>query len=174
MELGYARNLEEEDGFLLAGRIPVPAGTYRNDEFSLQLRPYGGRWVSGFFMISREDFWGGKKSSLQLGPEMRWSDQFLTEFEYELEKVDLPQGAFTSHVANGRFDLNLTNQWLTSTTLQYNHLDKEWGLNVRLNYIYRPGDDIFLVFNRSLTDLDQASEERSWSILFKITHTFDF
>ena len=51
------------------------------------------------------------------GSEMRWSDQFLTEFEYELEKVVLPQGAFTSHVANGRFDLNFTNQWLTSMTL---------------------------------------------------------
>lgn len=168
----YERNLEQEDeGFNLAGRIPVPAGTYRNDEFSLQVRPYGGRRVSGFFQISREDFWGGKKTSLNLGPEMRWSDQFLTEFEYKLEKVVLPQGAFTSHVAKGRLDLNFTNQWLTSTTLQYNHLDKEWGLNFRLNYIYRPGDDIFLVFNRSRTSED---EERSWSVLFKVTHTFDF
>ena len=67
VEFGYARNLEEEEGFRLAGRIPVPAGTYRNDEFSLQLRPYGGRWVSGFFMISREDFWGGKKPRSSLG-----------------------------------------------------------------------------------------------------------
>ena len=105
---------------------------------------------------------------------MRWSDQFLTEFEYKLEKVVLSQGAFTSHVANGRFDLNFTNQWLTSLTLQYNHLDKEWGLNFRLNYIYRPGDDIFLVFNRTMTDRGLASEERSWSVLLKITHTFDF
>ena len=57
---------------------------------------------------------------------------------------------------------------------KYNHLDKEWGLNLRLNYIYRPGDDIFLVFNRTMTDRGLASEERSWSVLLKITHTFDF
>jgi len=38
---------------------------------------------------------------------------------------------------------------LTRTAIQLNSQDKEWLFNFRLNYIFRPGDDIFLVYNES-------------------------
>lgn len=70
---------------------------------------------------------------------------------------------------NSRFDVNSSNRWLTATTVQYNHVDEEGGLNLHLNYIYRTGDDIFFIFSRSVTGVD-----RSGSLSHKFTHTFDF
>lgn len=103
-----------------------------------------------------------------MGPNIRWSDHFLSEVDYEVEKVSLPGGDFTSHLVNGRFHWNWSNQWLTSTTVQYSNLDDLWGINVRLNYIYRTGDDLFVIFNNI-----RSPENDAWSLLVKFTHTFE-
>jgi len=71
-------------------------------------------------------------------------------------------------VVNAIIHLNFTNEWLTSTTLQYSSLDEEWGLNFRLNYIYRTGDDVFFIVNQVRTP-----EGNFWSVFAKFTHTFE-
>ena len=141
----------------------------RSNSWNVNFRPYQGRWISGDAEVSRGDFWGGRITSIQGGPAVRWSDRFLSEIEYGYERVRLPQGGFTSHVINTRVDFTATNRWLTATTVQYSQLDQQWTYNFRLNYIYRTGDDLFVVVNRILTDRD-----RSWSVLFKLTRTFEF
>jgi hypothetical protein len=168
-EIEVGRTLEFlDEPFLLADRILVEPGTYRNDLVSFQVRPYEGRRASGFFQVAWEDFWGGRLFSVNLGPQIRWSDRFITDFDYDLEDVSLPDGEFVSHVVNAVFHLNLTNEWLTSTTLQYSSLDEEWGLNFRLNYIYRTGDDIFFIINQVDTP-----EGNYWSVFAKFTHTLE-
>ena len=42
-------------------------------------------------------------------------------------------------------------------------------MRFRLNYIYRTGDDLFVVVRRTRT-----IEDRSRSVLVKLTHTLDF
>ncbi|HLE21549.1 MAG TPA: DUF5916 domain-containing protein, partial [Vicinamibacteria bacterium] len=168
-EIEYARNLEFlDEAFFLADQILVEPGTYLSDQISAQVNPYEGRKISGFFQVEWEEFWGGRLVSFSLGPEIRWSDRFLTEFEYELEDVSLPDGEFSSQVVNAIIHLNFTNEWLTSTTLQYSSLDEEWGLNFRLNYIYRTGDDVFFIVNQV-----RSPEGNFWSVFAKFTHTFE-
>jgi hypothetical protein len=168
-EIELGRNLEFlDEPFHLADRILVEPGTYRNDGISFQFRPYGGRRASGFFQIAWEDFWGGRLFSIALSPQIRWSDRFITDIDYDLEDVSLPDGEFVSHVVNAVVHLNFTNEWLTSTTLQYSSLDEEWGVNFRLNYIYRTGDDIFFIINQVDTP-----EGNYWSVFAKFTHTFE-
>ena len=57
----------------------------------------------------------------------RWANWFLTDFGYEVEQVSLPGGSFISHIVDGRIDANVTNEWLSSATLQYNDLEDEGG-----------------------------------------------
>jgi len=169
IEIEFARNLEFlDEPFFLADQILIQPGTYLSDQISAEVRPYEGRKISGFFQVGWEDFWDGRRMSFNVGPEVRWSDRFLTEFEYELEDVSLPDGEFSSQVVNAIIHLNFTNEWLTSTTLQYSSLDEEWGLNFRLNYIYRTGDDVFFIVNQVRTP-----EGNFWSVFAKFTHTFE-
>ena len=46
--------------------------------------------------------------------------------------------------------------------------------NVRFNYIYRPGDDLFIVYNegRDYNNLTRGLMNRT--LLVKFTHSFDF
>jgi len=88
--------------------------------------------------------------------------------------VELPQGAFTSHVVNARMNLNLSNRWLTTTLAQHDSTARRSQVYVRLNYIYRPGDDIFVVFNQSRDRLLSLSGKPDRSIMLKMTYSVDF
>ena len=47
-------------------------------------------------------------------------------------------------------------------------------LYVRLNYIYRPGDDLFVVFNQSQQEVPGARNQPDRSLMVKMTYSLDF
>ena len=79
---------------------------------------------------------------------------------------------------------SLNNRWLTSTVLQYNNADDLWGLNVRLNYIFRPGDDFFLIYTEGRQGPsifedghrvdDPLRQHTDRTIQAKFTYSFDY
>ena len=93
----------------------------------------------------------------------------MTELRHTVEQVSLPSGSFTSRLSEATLHLNLTNQWLTRTTVQHNALEREWGVHFRLNYIYRLGDNFFLVFSHS-----KNPDETTWGVIAKFTRTLEF
>jgi len=72
-------------------------------------------------------------------------------------------------VSNIGINYNFTNNWLTSTILQYDNLSDRFLVNFRLNWIYRPGDDLFVVFNQS-----RNADLTDRALIVKFTHSFDF
>jgi hypothetical protein len=171
VRFGYTRIFEFlEEGFRLRGRIPVPPGAYHSDAYQVFFRTYRGRRISGFFQFQREnDFWSGSRTTLNLNPSIKWSRNLSFDLSFRLDDVDLPFGKFSSKVSNVEINYNLTNRWLTKTTLQYDSLQSEFGINFRLNWIYRPGDDLFLVYNQ-----EGSSGQTDRAVILKVTHTFDF
>ena len=169
LQVAFERILERlEEPFSIAG-LPVPAGIYNNDGWDIRYRRYNGNRFSGVVQLSRGEFWDGDRTTVSVRPQARWSDTLSTSLDYQLEKVSLGAGDFSSSLIDGALIFNLSNQWLTRTTVQYGGLDDEWGIHFRLNYIYRPGDDFFFVVNSGRTP-----DIQSWSLLVKLTHTFDF
>ena len=171
VNLNYSHNFEFlESGFLLRGRLPVPPGTYRSDRISLNFAPYRGRIISGFFSFQREfGFWDGDRFTMSLNPRIKVSSNLSFQIQYRFDDIQLPGGDLTSRVSNIRMNYNFTNNWLTSTTLQYDSVQDLVNFNFRLDWIYRPGDDLFLVYRQprrsNLTDRE---------IILKLTHSFDF
>jgi len=171
VRFGYTKVLEFlEEGFRLRGRIPVPPGSYRSHKFQVHFIAYRGRRVSGFFQFQREiDFWDGDRTTLNLNPRIKWSENLSFDIQYRLDDVRLPGGDFSSSVSNIDINYNFTNSWLTSTTLQYDNLSDRFNVNFRLNWIYRPGDDLFVVFTHT-----RNSDLTDRQIIVKFTHSFDF
>jgi len=166
----FGKNLESiTQPFLLRGKLLVLPGVYQNNQSEFRYRTFRGRRFSTFQRIRWEDFWGGDRFSITFNPNFIISDKLSVRIEYDFDDISLPQGQLTSHLVNSIFRYNLTNVWLTTTTLQYESTEDLYNLNFRLNYIYRPGDDVFLVFNRT-----SDNERTDWSVLLKVTHSFDF
>jgi hypothetical protein len=96
------------------------------------------------------------------------------EASYEYNDVTLPQGAFTTHVVNGRMNVNVSNKWLTTTLAQYDSASSRHVLFFRLNYIFRPGDNVFFVFNQTAQPGTAGRDQRDRAVMLKWTYSFDF
>jgi hypothetical protein len=169
--VGYTRVFEYlDEGFLLRRLLPVPPGTYRGHTYSGNFSTYRGRRVSTWFSYRRENgFWDGNRTSISVNPRIKWSQNLSFQLKFALDDVKLPSGEFTSRVSNIRINYNFTNNWLTTTTLQHDNIKDLWNVNFRLNWIYRPGDDFFLVFNQT-----RNSDLTDRSIILKFTHSFEY
>jgi len=164
------KNLESiTQPFLLRGKFLILPGVYRNNQYEYRFRTFRGRRLSTFLRIRWEEFWGGDRFSTSFNPNFIISDKLSVRIEYEFDDISLPQGQLTTHLVNSIFRYNFSNEWLTTTTLQFDSSEDLYNLNFRLNYIYRPGDDVFLVFNRT-----SDNERTDWSVLLKVTRSFDF
>ncbi len=159
-----------ESGFLLRGRLPVPPGSYKSDRFSVNGSPFRGRIISGFFSFQREiGYWDGNRTTLSANPRIKVSEHLSFQIQYRWDEIQLPGGDLSSKVSNVRMNYNFTNNWLTSTTVQYDSVQDLVNFNFRLNWIYRPGDDLFLVYRQT-----RRSDLTDREIILKLTHSFDF
>ena len=84
------------------------------------------------------------------------------------------KASFTDHVINSRVNYNFNNQWLTSTSIQYNNTDSFVGFNFRLNYIYRPGDDFFFIYNEGRRVDGPFDGQLDRTMQAKLTYSFDY
>lgn len=158
--------------FDLARGVRVPAGDYRFVDTWVEGEGGGRRAVLGKIRAGGGEFYGGQRRYLRITPTWRLSPMLSFETAYEINDVELPQGSFTSHVVNARMNLNFSNRWLTTTLAQYDSVAQRNQFYVRLNYIYRPGDDIFVVFNQSRDRILGSEPDRS--VMVKMTYSIDF
>ncbi|MEO5896210.1 MAG: DUF5916 domain-containing protein [Vicinamibacterales bacterium] len=159
--------------FEIATGIKVPPGDYHFATTFAEGETSGKRPVGVKLRVGAGTLYGGDRNFVRVTPAWRPSSLVSFESDYEWNDVTLPQGAFTTHVVNARMNLNLSNRWLTTSVAQYDSASKRNNVFVRLNYIYRPGDDLFVVYNQShVRGALQSDPDRSLTI--KMTHSFDF
>jgi hypothetical protein len=170
IRFGYSRTFEYlDEEFLLRGMLPVSAGSYDGSRWSINVNPYRARRFSGRIQFQREQFWDGDRTTFNINPQIRWSDSLSFQIQYRWDQLKLPGGDLSSKLSNIRINYNFSNDWLTSTTVQYDNVEDLLSLNFRLNWIYQPGDDLFLVFNQTRT-----SDDTDHALILKFTHSFDF
>jgi hypothetical protein len=160
--------------FEISSGIFVPPGDYNFLDTFVEAESSGKRAFVGRVRVGGGDFYGGSRRYVRLGPSWRPSSLLSFETAYEFNDVELPQGGFTTHVVNARMNVNLSNRWLTTTLAQYDSASNRNALFVRLNYIYRPGDDLFIVYNQSRLSGGGGRDEADRSLMIKLTYSLDF
>jgi len=152
--------------FRIQPDVQIPAGDYRNR--SLRINYYGNpaRVMSGprmqgacegppLFKFVREwDFYEGNRMEVDFSPQLKLTDRVLIDVDFSLNKVKLPAGRYTETLINARVNYSFNNRWLTSTTVQYDSLAKRVNFRTRLNFIFRQGDDFFLVYTHGRVSAD--------------------
>ncbi len=162
------------------GEISIPVGTYPGWDAVLFWDGAPQRRIAGpgLFRYRYEwGFFGGRRIELRIQPQFKLSDALSVDLNYALNEVDMPWGNFSSKVVNTRINYAFSNRWLTSATVQYSNLDQLVNFRFRLNYLYRPGDDLFLIYNDGrIVNLDDPRENAllGRSLILKFTRSFDF
>jgi hypothetical protein len=161
----------------LPGGLTVPVGRYSWWYYSFNYSLNPARKLSGSLGYRYEkDYYGkgGARHQWQISPVLKLSSRFSTDIRYTINRIGLFGGELeTFHQVNSGVNIALSRKWLTSTSIQYNSSRDLVGVNFRLNYIYRPGDDFFIVYN-DFRDRTDAPAELDRSLAIKFTHSFDF
>ena len=161
----------------LPGGLTAPVGRYSWWYYPVFYSLNPARKISGSFEYRYEkDYYGagGRRQRWQIRPRVKFNSQVSLDIDYSINQIRLAgQEESNFHQVNSGFNIAFSRKWLTSTTLQYNSDRNLIGINFRLNYIYRPGDDLFIVYNDSRNRTNSPAEmDRSFVV--KFTHSFDF
>jgi hypothetical protein len=148
-----------DDAFELADSIPIDEGLYDAAEARLIINTSGHRALVGEFHGSWEKFYGGDhwraETSLAASP----SPQISMEVAHEWNRVELPNGDFTANITSLRLGYAFSTKLTTNGLIQYNSLNRDFSANLRLNFIHRPGSDLFIVLTER-----RGVEEELWDL----------
>ena len=157
----------------LAPGVIIPPGDYRGQSYLIDFTFDPSRRLAGRILFSpQRGFFGGNKLTIGLNPQWKPVSSLILDLNYDINKIDVPQGQFTSHIVNAGVNYSLSTRLITSTTFQYNNAAQVKAFNFRFNYIYRAGDDLFVVYRDIRNRLDPELSDRA--ILVKFTHSFNF
>ena len=106
------------------------------------------RPASGSVTVERGEFYSGDKTTLTISQgRLNLSSQLSIEPTYLANWVTLPDSRSTTHLAGTRVTYTMTPTMFASALVQYNTGVHAVSANVRLRWEYRPGSELFVVFN---------------------------
>jgi uncharacterized protein DUF5916/cellulose/xylan binding protein with CBM9 domain len=149
----YQKDLDVLDApFQIQKNVTIPIGTYRFDELMLTYNTNPARRFYERFTYQPMEFYGGTRKTVSGAVGVRASSHLSSELQFSRNDVDLPYGAFLANLAILRVDYAMSPRATVRSLTQYNSLTHEVTNSVRFNFIYRPGSDLYVVYN----DLQQT------------------
>jgi hypothetical protein len=134
--------------FRIASGVTLPIGRYDFDNLRLGFNRAQLHRISGNVLAEYGTFYNGRKTTLGVSSgRVNLGTRFSVEPTYSINRVDLVQGSFTTHLAGSRATWTATPLMFTSALVQYNSGSHAVSANVRLRWEYRPGSELFVVYN---------------------------
>lgn len=75
------------------------------------------------------------------------SPQLSVEPSLSINWIELPTGSFTTTLLGSRVTYTMTPLLFASALVQYNSSTRTVSANARLRWEYRPGSELFIVYN---------------------------
>ena len=138
--------------FRIRPTVVIPAGSYQMNELMLTYNTSPGRRLYQRLTVSPNQFYDGTRLTVTAAAGIRASSRFATEIQYNRNDVKMPWGNFLVNLSTLRVDYTFSPRMTIRSLTQYNTSTHEISNNVRFNLIYRPGSDLYVVFN----DLSQT------------------
>ncbi|MGH9201643.1 MAG: hypothetical protein ACRD2A_10460, partial [Vicinamibacterales bacterium] len=135
--------------FAIGPGVVLTPGDYEWNGLTVNLRSYNGRKTSGIVAVSVGDFYDGNKRTLTLSADLRPNKLLSFNPSYQINDVHLSPGAFVTHLVGLRANVSFSTNLLTSAYAQYNSAGQLAATQVRVNYIFRTIDNIFVVYNET-------------------------
>jgi hypothetical protein len=163
-----ATRLDEE--FEIRDDVFVPAGDYDANQFGWIGSTSHNRPVVLSTMGVLQDTYDGTIN--MVSGDLQWTPTANVSLAvgYTYNRVDIPADAFNADLARMRLSLALSTRLTAHALLQYNDEDDLLAANLRINFIHRPGSDLFIVFNEK-----RGSDASLWDLnnraaLMKVTY----
>lgn len=152
------------EDFEIRPGIVIPAGTYHYTHTNIYFNTDVRRPFSGIVSLLWGGFYDGSRTSLLLDLTAAPGAGLKLGAGWQINWVDLPQGAFTTQIINGDFSWSLTNWMLLQGLVQWDREARLLAANVRFSWEYREGSRLYLIVNPS-----HQGDENALLVLTKLT-----
>ena len=176
----YNRSYEFlERPFRIATGVTIPVGGYGFQDVQTAFTFGQQRRLSGRVSVQHGSFFSGDKTTVGVNQgRLQLTPQFSLEPSYSYNRVDLPEGLFTTHLVRTRTTYTMTPLMFVSALVQYNSSSRSLSTNLRLRWEYSPGSELFVVYNedRDTASLmpDRFSELLNRAFVVKLNRLFRF
>ena len=144
----YQKQLDVLDApFPIQRNVSIPAGQYDWNELMLTYNTNPARRIYERVTYQPLEFYGGTRRTVTGAVGVRASSHLSSELQFSRNDVNMPTGSFLTNLGILRVDYALSPRATVRSLTQYNSLTREVTNSVRFNFIYRPGSDLYIVYN---------------------------
>ena len=162
--------------FPIVPTVTIPVGGYDFQNLRVGANFGRQRRLGSNLSVEHGTFYNGHRTTLSASQgRVSVTNALSIEPIYSLNKVDLVQGAFTTHLAGSRVTYTVTPLMFVSALLQYNSGTNSVSTNARLRWEYRPGSELFVVYNEDRNTLTRSFPGLSTrALIVKINRLFRY
>ncbi len=136
-----------DEPFRIWPGVVIPRGTYDSNEWILMYNTSPWRRFYERLTVSPMEFYGGTRLQISAAAGVRATSRLSAELQFNRNDVDMPWGDFLVNLTTLRVDYTFSPRMTIRSLTQYNSGTNEISNNVRFNFIYRPGSDLYVVYN---------------------------
>jgi hypothetical protein len=135
------------DPFGITNDITIPVGTYDNAGAEIRGGTASNRPIAVNGSVQRYGFFSGDRTDYTVGLNLRPGAYFSANASYSINEIDLDEGDFIVRVFSMRGSVQFTPDLSWDNTVQWDNRSDEFGLNSRVRWEFRPGQEFFVVYN---------------------------
>jgi len=162
-------------------QVVVRPGAYDIDQYYVRWEGNESRVVSESAHLERGDYFDGTYWTAELGAAARISRHARASVSAQRTEIDLPrreadpadpnvialpESSFDFTLIQGRVGISFTTRVFLDGLLQYNTVEEDFSSNLRFNWKYRPGSDLYVVYTerRDIEGLPTDVADRSFAV----------
>jgi hypothetical protein len=175
--VGYTNTYEfVPTRFRIGGQVFLPIGSYAFDTLRIGYNLAQQRVISGNVSVEVGTFYSGHKQTFSVARgRVPITNQLSVEPTYSLNRVDLVEGRFTTHLAGSRVTFTVTPMMFVSALVQYNSGTRAVATNARLRWEYQPGSELFVVYNDERNTVARGFPSlNTRAVIVKVNRLFRF
>jgi hypothetical protein len=173
---GYSQLFEFLPRPLAVGPVTLPIGAYDFQNARVGFNLGRQRKLSSNMSVESGTFYNGHRTTVSVSQgRLSVTNPLSIEPTYSMNKVDLVQGKFTTHLVGSRVTYTMTPLMFLSALVQYNSGTNSVSTNARLRWEYRPGSELFVVYNDERNTLDRGFPAlNNRALIVKINRLFRY
>ncbi len=158
-----------DESFELTPGVVVPEGDYEDWILTGSISTSRNRAFAAEVFGGVQGFWDG--DLWRVGAALFYSSPHIgIELVYDHNDVEVPDGVFTTDLVGVRLNLAANTRLFGNALIQYNSQTGTFLTNLRVNFIHRPGSDLFVVFNDRRGVRGGRWDPESRALIVKLTY----
>ena len=159
--------------FALTPTVTIPVGGSEYRDFFVAYAMGEQRRVSGTWSVQKGEYLDGHITAVSYQrPRIELTPQLSGQPGLSINRIELPAATVTLKLVTSRVIYTMTPRMFVSGLIQYNSNTSSLSANLRLRWEYRPGSELFVVYDDQRDTSQRGTALLTRAFVVKLTRQF--